>query len=70
MRADSYQPHYAPSSVGGLMDPAFLRSARLDADGGPRNLETIEVQTQGLWEPLRARLRSAVQHAKDQFRPH
>lgn len=32
MSANHTQPHYAPASVGGLMDPAFLRGAMGDAD--------------------------------------
>jgi hypothetical protein len=27
------QPHYSPSSVGALMDPAFLRGVMLDTNG-------------------------------------
>jgi hypothetical protein len=30
------QPHYTPSSVGALMDPGFLRSAVIDANGERR----------------------------------
>ena len=30
------QPRYAPSSVGALMDPAFLRDAVMDANGDRR----------------------------------
>ena len=33
MHASQSHVHYAPSSVGALMDPAFLRGAVLDADG-------------------------------------
>ncbi len=67
MRADSSQPYYAPCSVGGLMEPAFLRSARLDADGGPRD---AGASTRALWRPLRARLRSALQLAVAAIRLH
>jgi hypothetical protein len=31
MHSNQSPVHYAPSSVGGLMDPAFLRGAALDA---------------------------------------
>jgi hypothetical protein len=30
------QPHYSPSSVGALMDPAFLRGVMLDTNGDHR----------------------------------
>ena len=30
------QPHYAPSSVGALMDPGFLRRAAMEANGDRR----------------------------------
>ena len=33
MHAHQTQPHYAPASVGALMDPGFLRSAVIDANG-------------------------------------
>ncbi len=36
MHAHPTQPHYAPASVGGLMDPAFLRWTVIDAEGGRR----------------------------------
>jgi hypothetical protein len=36
MHAHQTQPHYAPSSVGALMDPVFLRGAVIDANGGHR----------------------------------
>ena len=32
MYTPQHQPHYAPSSVGALMDPVFLRQAVNDAD--------------------------------------
>jgi len=34
MHAGQTPLHYAPASVGGLMDPVFLRRAVLDAEGG------------------------------------
>jgi hypothetical protein len=37
MHAYQDQPHYAPASVGALMDPAFLRSAVIDANGDRRD---------------------------------
>jgi hypothetical protein len=36
MHAHHVEPHYAPSSVGALMDPVFLRGAVIDANGGHR----------------------------------
>jgi len=36
MHAHQVQPHYAPTSVGALMDPAFLRNAVIDANGDRR----------------------------------
>ena len=36
MHAHQDQPHYAPASVGALMDPAFLRGAVIDANGDRR----------------------------------
>jgi hypothetical protein len=33
MHAHQAQPHYAPSSVGALMDPTFLRRAVIDMNG-------------------------------------
>ncbi len=63
MRADSNQPHYAPSSVGGLMDPAFLRGARHDADGAPPAFHTAPA-------PIWLRLQAAVQHMVSAIRHH
>ena len=63
MRADSNQPHYAPSSVGGLMDPDFLRSARYDADG---RQPVYADERPGLW----LRLQQAVQSMLAVMRPH
>lgn len=54
MRTDSNQPHYAPASVGALMDPAFLRGARHDADGAS---PIFLPEQPALWQ----RLQSAVQ---------
>ena len=34
MHAGQTPLHYEPASVGGLMDPVFLRGAVLDAEGG------------------------------------
>ena len=36
MHAHRDQPHYAPASVGALMDPGFLRGAVNDANGDRR----------------------------------
>jgi hypothetical protein len=44
MRADKGQPHFAPTSVGVLVDPAFLRSAMIDANGD-RHAETVSRPT-------------------------
>lgn len=45
MHPHQAQPHYAPASVGGLMDPAFLRDAMIDAHGdrrvAPASLATL-----------------------------
>ena len=57
MRADSTQPHYAPSSVGGLMDPAFLRGARHDADGLP---PVFHGEPPALWLRLQQAVHSVV----------
>jgi hypothetical protein len=43
------QPHYAPASVGALMDPAFLRGAMLDAEGGRRAESTSPPATWPRW---------------------
>lgn len=40
MHPHQAQPHYAPASVGGLMDPAFLRDAMIDAYGDRRAVPT------------------------------
>jgi len=53
MHAGQAPLHYAPSSVGALMDPVFLRGAVLDADGDRHD---------GLsrWPPMPPRLRAAL----------
>lgn len=55
------QPHYAPASVGGLMDPAFLRGAMLDAEGGRRAKSTSLPAKRPRW-------RTAVQAVAAFFR--
>ncbi len=57
MRADANQPHYAPASVGGLMDPAFLRIARHDADGASA---VVEPQAPALWQRLQGVVQTVV----------
>lgn len=50
MHADRGQVHYAPSSVGALMDPTFLRNAVCDADGIRRS----ETETLGhAWSKMK-----------------
>jgi len=63
MDAHHAQPHYAPSSVGGLMDPAFLRSAVMDANGDRRD-DAASPQT------LRLRWRGALHAIAVAFRRH
>jgi hypothetical protein len=53
MNAHHAQPYYAPSSVGALMDPAFLRHAVMEANGD-RHEETVALAT------LRWRWRGAI----------
>ena len=47
MHAGRIQDHQTPSSVGALMDPAFLRGAVLDADGD-------HPADTGAWPPMPA----------------
>ncbi len=56
MHASQVSLHYMPSSVGALMDPAFLRDAMLDADGerhGPSR-PPIPEPLRRAWRALRA----------------
>ena len=55
------QPHYALSSVGALMDPAFLRGAVLDASGDRRDASTSSAT-------LRLRWRAAIRAVAAVFR--
>jgi hypothetical protein len=41
MHAHPTEPHYAPASVGALMDPTFLRDAVRDANGDYRTAERL-----------------------------
>ena len=57
------QPRYAPTSVGALMDPAFLRHAVMDANGDRRD-ETATLAT------LRWRWRGAIHAMAAAFARH
>ena len=50
------QPHYAPSSVGALMDPAFLRSVMIEANGEHRpealSPSPLLLRWQGAWHNI------------------
>jgi hypothetical protein len=63
MNAHHAQPHYAPTSVGALMDPAFLRNAVMEANGDRRE----EAATLATW---RWRWRGAVHAFATAFRRH
>ena len=63
MHAHQDQPHYAPASVGALMDTAFLRGAVIDANGD-RRAETTSSLT------LRLRWRGAMHAVAAVFRRH
>jgi hypothetical protein len=59
MHAGQTPLHYAPASVGALMDPGFLRGAVLDADGGVRTLPVKprwHKRTSDIWRALIARV--------------
>jgi len=49
MHAHPVQPHYAPTSVGALMDPAFLRNAVIDANGDRRAESTASPSLRQRW---------------------
>ena len=53
MHAGQIPLHYTPTSVGALMDPAFLRGAVLDADGEHHG-------SSSRWPPMPPRLRAAL----------
>jgi hypothetical protein len=57
MDSRTEQPHYAPASVGVLVDPEFLRDAVLDANGGRR--AAVETRFD-----LRLRCRQAIDAIK------
>jgi len=58
MHPSQSQVHYAPASVGALMDPAFLRGVVLDADGvHPPGADTPRIAVKERW---RMALRSAA----------
>ncbi|MGZ3173567.1 MAG: hypothetical protein ACXU7G_10815 [Croceibacterium sp.] len=61
MHSHQEQPRYAPSSVGVLIDPAFLRGVVIDANGYRRD-EGADLPT------LRLRLRGAMQAIAVAFR--
>ncbi len=50
MQPDHDHPRYVPTSVGGLMDPTFLRDAVSDADG-TRRQEAVSMRQ--AWYRLR-----------------
>jgi hypothetical protein len=58
------EPHYTPSSVGALMDPGFLRSAVIDAQGEHR------VKSQASTLRLRLRLQEAMHAVATALRRH
>ena len=63
MHAHQDQPHYAPASVGALMDPAFLRGAVIDANGDRR----AETTSSAAW---RQRWRAAMHAIAAVFKRH
>jgi hypothetical protein len=63
MHAPQAQPHYTPTSVGGLMDPAFLRGAVIDANGGQAEAGTS-------WRTVLLRLRAAMRRFAAVLRRH
>jgi hypothetical protein len=63
MHGHQDRPHYAPASVGALMDPAFLRGAALDASGARRTESTSSVT-------MRERWRVAMRSIAAVFRRH
>jgi len=63
MHAHQDQPHYAPASVGALMDTSFLRGAVIDANGD-RRAETTPSAT------LRLRWRAAMDAVAAVFKRH
>jgi hypothetical protein len=63
MHAHQTQPHYAPWSVGALMDPTFLRGTVIDANGD-RRAESPSSAT------LRLRWRIAMHAVAAVFRRH
>ncbi len=61
MPVNHTQPRYAPSSVGGLMDPAFLRGAMSDANGGHRPMAAATgIDAAAAWPRLRQAVLAAV----------
>lgn len=59
----THHVHYAPSSVGALMDPGFLRGAVLDAESESHHDEAAA------GAGLRAGCRAALRIAASVFRP-
>lgn len=50
MHANQTHPHYAPSWVGGLMDPVFLRHAVHDAKGECHADSRAPPPTRAVWQ--------------------
>lgn len=65
MHAHQDQPHYAPASVGALMDPVFLRAAVIDANGDRHAERTSSARLR-----LGLRWRIAVHAVAAVFRRH
>lgn len=63
MHAHQDQPHYAPASVGALMDPSFLRGAVIDANGDRRAENASSAA-------LRLRWRAAMHAVAAVFKRH
>jgi hypothetical protein len=53
MHAGQTHFHFTPSSVGGLMDPAFLRAAMQDADGMRLSIKNARSPVAKRWLAVR-----------------
>jgi hypothetical protein len=63
MDAHHLQPHYTPSSVGALMDTAFLRNAVMEANGDRRGVTATSSNLHWSW-------RHAIHAITAAFRRH